>query len=158
MDGGLEGWARDYVMFEARAIASAMGFPDQFVNGIKIRRAGRLKVQLYNSWWGENYHTGARDVPLARFWERGTRRHFVKPVYARALSWTVTFGGKSFPQFSKVTGQRTVRFFSKGHYVSGIGGGEPMRAGFERGMRRLKGRLAREVDTWRRLQEAGLNA
>lgn len=157
MEEGLGQWAEEYVLLEARAVAGAMGMPDQFVRGIKLRKAGPLHWQLYNDWWGANYHTGAMDVPLARFWESGTRRHFVAPVYKTALSWTVTYGGKSaVPQFMTVRGSRTVRHFSKGHYVSGIGGEEPMKRAFERGMRELRARLAREVETWKKIQEWGI--
>lgn len=154
---GLGRWAEEYVLLEARAVAGAMGMPDAFVRGIKLRQKGPLHWQLYNDWWGANYHTGAMNVPLARFWESGTRRHFVAPVYKRALSWTVTFGGSTpHPQFMTVRGSRTIRFFSKGHYVSGIGGDEPMKRAFEGGMRELRARIEREVETWKKIQEWGI--
>jgi len=94
--------------WRAKQVASAMGLPDQFIASIRARRVSETHWQLTNGWTARNYHTGALDVPLGRFFEYGTRDHLVLPVYARALSWVETHGG------------REVRRFSAGHTVSGL--------------------------------------
>lgn len=101
--------------WRAQVVASAMGLPDQFVQGIGWRRVGDGHWQLYNSWMGANYHTGERDVPLALFFEGGTQDHVIVPVYAKALAWRVTYAGKAFPGEG-----RAGMAFSAGHVVSGL--------------------------------------
>jgi len=97
--------------WRARVTASAMGLPGKFLAGIGWRKVSDGHWQLYNSWMGENYHTGEKDVPLALFFEEGTKVHAVIPVYAKALSW-VTPAGR--------------RAFSRGHLVRGLPASEAM--------------------------------
>ena len=60
----------------------------------------RKTVRVYVT--SEYFSDRGFDVALAR--EKGTKRHFIKPIKKKALMW-ITLG---------------VKYFSRGHYVSGI--------------------------------------
>ena len=82
----------------------AFGYSQKIIDGttiknIKVGRKGVLTFDVVSDYDSES----GFDVAKAR--EKGTRRHFVKPVNAKALSFIV--GG-------------FIRGFSKGHFVKGI--------------------------------------
>ena len=137
-------------------MASAMGLPDQFVEGIGWRKVADGHWQLYNSWMGRNYHTGLMDVPLARFFEFGTIDHAVVPVYAKALAWKVSYGGKDFPHFARVRGSREGMAFSRGHVVSGLPESDAMGGEVRHAREGIAGYIANDLEpALQRLVEAG---
>jgi len=82
----------------------SFGYSDKIINGTKIAnlqvsRTGTMTFDVISDYESES----GFSVADAR--EKGTERHFVKPVSAKALSWIA--GG-------------FIRAFSKGHWVSGI--------------------------------------
>ena len=133
------------MVFEAKSVASAMGLPDQFISHIKARRVSDTHWQLYNDWRTRDYHTRALTVPLGRFFEYGTKDHLVLPVYAKALAWKESYGGKQFPQFSSVKGEITVQRYSRGHIVSGLQPLEPMTTAWRRKVADLRRFIADDL-------------
>ena len=138
--------------WRARQLASAMGLPRSFVSRIRAKRVTDTHWQLVNDWTGTNYHTGAPDVPLARFFEFGTKDHLVLPVYAQALSWTESVPAADLPHVPGDDGEAKVRRFSKGHTVSGLPESLPMTRAWREGVAEmrdyLEGRLAEDLRRW----------
>ena len=78
-------------------LANANGMTDRYKQSLKITQEGStLVLEL-------DYRGRDNDEPLGVWFERGTRRHFIKPTN-KVLSWI----------------ENGQRFFSKGHFVSGI--------------------------------------
>ena len=75
---------------------------------------------------------GKNNVPLDLWFEEGTKRHFIKPVFKKALSWVL----------------RGVRFFSKGHFVSGIEAKHIFENGLQKGYPRFKAKLTQEIQNY----------
>lgn len=123
--------------WRAQQAASAMAMPNSFIRGIKARRVSDTHWQLVNDWTGANYHTGEMDVPLAKFFEYGTKDHLVLPVYAKALSWTETVDASALPHVPG-EGEARVRRFSRGHVVSGLPVSEPMTSSWRTGVSELR--------------------
>lgn len=127
--------------WRAKVLASAKGLPDKFIAGIGWRQAGPGHWQLFNTWMGENHHTGEKDVPLALFFEEGTVDHLILPVYAKALSWELP-GGR--------------RAYSRGHLVSGLPASEAMRGALLDIMEEVKAYMAGGLEAdLQKLSEAG---
>jgi len=75
---------------------------------------------------------GKNNVPLDLWFEEGTKRHFIKPVFKKALSWVL----------------RGVRFFSKGHFVSGIEAKHIFENGVQKGYPKFKAKLTQEIQNY----------
>jgi len=75
---------------------------------------------------------GKNNVPLDLWFEEGTKRHFIKPIFKKALSWVL----------------RGVRFFSKGHFVSGIEAKHIFENGLQKGYPRFKAKLTQEIQNY----------
>ncbi len=75
---------------------------------------------------------GKNKEPLDLWFEEGTKRHFIKPVFKKALSW--------------VLGQ--VRYFSKGHFVSGIEARHIFQKGVEKGYPEFKSKLTVSIQKY----------
>ncbi|KKN75405.1 hypothetical protein LCGC14_0380260 [marine sediment metagenome] len=80
----------------------AAGFSEKIIDGtildnIEVRGTKKVRLFFRSEYWSDTHF----DVALAR--EKGTKKHFIKPVKKKALH-----GGSKWP------------FFSKGHEVSGI--------------------------------------
>ena len=83
---------------------------------------------------------GEKLEPLDEFFEEGTKRHFISPrggtssrnpLLTNVLSWV----------------QDGIRFFSKGHYVSGIQARHVFSDGFKKGYPKFKEKLVDELET-----------
>lgn len=75
---------------------------------------------------------GKKIEPLDEYFEEGTKRHFIKPRIKKALRWF----------------QDGVKYFSKGHYVSGIQARHVFSEGFKKGYPEFKEKLANELETY----------
>jgi len=74
---------------------------------------------------------GEKLEPLDEFFEEGTKRHFIKPKLKKALRWF----------------QDGVKYFSKGHYVSGIQARHVFSEGFKKGYPEFKKKLVDELES-----------
>ena len=72
---------------------------------------------------------GEDGEPLGLWFEEGTKRHFIAPVTAKALSWIAA-------------GER---FFSKGHWVRGIVARHVFKHGVRQGIKKFLKELERET-------------
>ena len=72
---------------------------------------------------------GKKLEPLDEYFEEGTKRHFIKPILKKALRWF----------------QYGVKYFSKGHYVSGIQARHVFSEGYKKGYPEFKEKLAEEI-------------
>ena len=100
--------------------------PDRYINSIKAEFDGS------HLWIWVDFK-GKKGEPLDVFFEKGTKKHFIKPKAAKALSWIV--GG-------------FVKAFSKGHYVSGIKARYVFRDGFLKGYPEFKKKLQEELEEY----------
>lgn len=75
---------------------------------------------------------GKNVEPLDEYFEEGTKRHFIKPRLEKALRWI----------------QDGVKYFSKGHYVSGIQARHVFSDGFKKGYPEFKKKLVEELETY----------
>ncbi len=73
---------------------------------------------------------GKKLEPLDEYFEEGTKRHFIKPVLRKALRWF----------------QDGIKYFSKGHYVSGIQARHVFSEGFKKGYPKFKEKLVEELE------------
>lgn len=81
---------------------------------------------------------GKNKEPLDLFFEEGTQRHFIAPRFKKALKWV----------------QDGVKFFSKGHYVSGLQARHVFRDGLDKGYPEFKKKLTQELEDY--LKETSL--
>lgn len=100
--------------------------PARYVNSIKAEFDGQ------ELWIWVDFK-GKHGEPLDLWFEEGTKRHFIKPVTAKALSWIV--GG-------------FVKAFSKGHYVSGIQARHVFRDGSKKGYPEFKRKLQEKLEEY----------
>lgn len=111
--------------------ATQKGMPKRYIDNIHSDFDGEY-LWVWVDFKGKN------NEPLDLWFEEGTKRHFIKPIFKKALKW--------------VLGQ--VRFFSKGHFVSGIEAKYIFRDGVEKGYPEFKTKLTKEIQTY--LQETQL--
>lgn len=117
------------IVTEIKLMAAAANIPKEFAQGVKFLRTAPNKGKIINTW-------GSDKVPLARYFNYGTTKHWIAPVNAKALAW----GGKSGSHATAIFfqgGQPEGTKFSKGHYVSGVPRTEAMEIGFRIGKKRL---------------------
>ena len=105
--------------------------PERYINNIQAEfDGGELWI------WVD--FKGDKNQALDLFFEEGTKRHFIKPVVKKALRF---FEG-------------VLKFFSKGHYISGIKARHVFREGLKKGYPQFKKTLTKELEDY--LQETSL--
>lgn len=124
-----------YVIPEMKSVALAMNLPPGFADGIEFIKSGKNHGRIINTW-------GTRRVPLALWFNYGTKAHWIAPVNAKILSWISAgaaagrnSGAIFFQNFLNKPGNR---MYSKGHYVSGLPRTEAMEIGLRHGIKSLK--------------------
>lgn len=105
--------------------ATSKNMPQRYVNNIHSEFDGK------ELWIWVDFK-GKKQEPLDFYFEEGTKRHFIKPVFKKALRW---FEG-------------SIKFFSKGHYVSGIQARHVFREGLKKGYPEFKRSLQREIEIY----------
>jgi hypothetical protein len=105
--------------------ATQKGMPKRYVDGVHAEFDGEY-LWIWIDFKGKN------NEPLDLWFEEGTKRHFVKPVTKKALSWVL--GG--------------IRFFSKGHFVSGIEAKYIFKNGVKKGYPEFKSKLTVEIQKY----------
>ena len=88
---------------QVKAAMLSLGYSQKIIDGttvniVSVNEYGDVKYEVVSEYTTD---TGF-DVAVSR--EEGTRRHFVKPIHGKVLSWVSGY----------------VRLFSKGHWVRGI--------------------------------------
>jgi len=116
------------IVAEIKAIAAAANIPKSFADGVKFIRTAPNKGKIINTW-------GSDEVPLARYFNYGTTKHWIAPVNKKALAFSG--GGTHATAIFFQGGENTNTKFSKGHYVSGVPRTEAMEIGFKIGKKRL---------------------
>ena len=124
------------IIAETRALADAAGLPPAFKDSIRFVKTGPNEGDVINEW-------GDPAKPLARWFNYGTRRHWIEPVRAKALSWLHKSGKHAQAIFFQGRAKKGDRLYSTGHYVSGVPRTEVMERGLERGSRLLEEEAAR---------------
>ena len=105
--------------------------PKRYIDGIHSEFDG-------NYLWIWVDFKGKDREPLDVFFEEGTKRHFIKPKFKKALKWI----------------QDGVKYLSKGHYVSGLQAKYVFRDGMRKGYPEFKKKLTQELEDY--LQETSL--
>lgn len=103
------------VIPEIRDVARAMNLPDEFIDNIKFIKTGKNTGKVINTW-------GTSQKPLARWFNDGTKDHFIAPVSKKAHHWITLLGNDAF---------------SKGHMVRGLPKTEAMEIGLFLGKKKL---------------------
>jgi len=99
--------------------------PQRYINSIRSDFDGTY-LWIWVDFKGEKLE------PLDEFFEEGTKRHVIKPIAKKVISWIE--GG--------------IRYFSKGHYVGGISARHVFRDGFEKSYPEFKKRLQEELQIY----------
>ena len=105
--------------------AKIKNLPDRYVNNIKSDYDGEY-LWIWVQFKGKN------NEPLDEYFEEGTRRHFIAPRFKKALSWV----------------KDQTKYFSKGHYVSGIKARHVFAEGVEKGMPEFTTELKSEIESY----------
>ena len=116
LDDNMQSLYEKHVIPEVKSIAMAMNLPRKFIDGIKFVKTGKNEGKVINTW-------GTPNKPLARWFNYGTKAHFIAPIGALSLHWITKEGRDAY---------------SKGHMVSGLPKTNAMEIGIEQGMNRLK--------------------
>ena len=124
---------------EMELSARASGLPEKFIRGITLTAISPTRFKITNTWESE---TGA---PLAKFFEWGTRDHWIEPKSSDGVLVWASQGPESghsraiySKRYDNIEGQM---LFSKGHYVTGLPRTDAMSIGFRLGTARLRKRL-----------------
>ena len=104
------------------AVSQSEKMSDRFIKSLKFNQNSNIgNNEMSISFTVSSYKTDD-DKPLWKFFEYGTKDHWIEPVNAKALHWTKgSSGGR--PQgiyFQSSETQEGDSMFSKGHYVRGI--------------------------------------
>lgn len=70
INDNMEEWFKTIVIPEAKRMSEAMNLPEKFTSAIQYRQLGKGKGQVVNNF-------GSPDVPLAIFFNYGTKRNYV---------------------------------------------------------------------------------
>jgi len=130
LDDFMEPLYNNTIIDEIKSLARASNLPQGFIDGIKFRKTGSNKGEVINTW-------GTQQKPLARWFNYGTKSHWIAPVKAKALHWLSKIGIHSKAIFFQGGTKSGTDLFSKGHYVSGISKTEVMERGYQIGSKRL---------------------
>jgi hypothetical protein len=114
--------ANETLVESIRQEAMLKEMPPRYLNGIHSEYDGEY-LWIWVDFKGKN------KEPLDLWFEEGTKRHFIKPVAKKALSWVL----------------RGVRFFSKGHFVSGIEAKHIFENGVQKGYPKFKSKLTQAI-------------
>ncbi len=125
------------IVAEIKSIAAAANIPKSFANGVKFVRTAPNKGKIINTW-------GTDKVPLAKYFNYGTTKHWIAPVNATALAWSGK-GTHATAIFFEGSGNKKDTIFDKGHYVSGVPRTEAMEIGFRIGKKRLAEEAAKLI-------------
>ena len=127
------------VLLEVKRSAEAANMPQGFIDNIKLIKESDSKYVIKNDW-------NKDGVPLALFFEWGTRDHWIEPRTAQVLAWPSSgpdSGSKKAIYSKRHDNKKGNMLFSKGHYVKGIDRYESMSRGFDIGIDKMKHELER---------------
>jgi hypothetical protein len=130
--------AEKTIVKEIRNQASMRNMPQRYIDGIQAEYDGS-ELWIWVDFKGKN------GEPLDLWFEEGTKRHYIKPVVKKALSWIAAGPIGIFSGF---------RYFSKGHWVSGMEARHIFRDGLKKGYPDFKKSLQKEIEEY--LQETAL--
>jgi len=131
LDENMEGDFNAIVIPEMKNIANAMNLPQGFVDGIKFIKTGDNEGKIINTW-------GSIDIPLAKWFNYGTKQHWIQPKKeGGVLAWPAKEGKHATAIFFKGGVNEGTMLFSKGHFVSGLDRTEAMEIGISKGMQSL---------------------
>ncbi len=123
-DDNMQSLYEAYVIPEVKAVAMAMNLPRSFIDGIKFVKTGKGEGKVINTW-------GTPSKPLSKWFNYGTKTHFIAPIGALSLHWITKEGTHAF---------------SKGHMVRGLPKTNAMEIGIDVGMARLKSSAQKETN------------
>lgn len=123
--------ANDTIVKAIRDEAIAKKMPERYIKNIHSEFDG-------NELWIWVDFRGKKGEKLDLFFEEGTVDHPILPRLKQALSWVV--GG--------------IRYFSRGHWVSGIEARHVFREGLKKGYPEFKSVLKKDIEDY--LQETSL--
>jgi len=112
--------------------AALKKMPQRYIDGIHSEFDGR-ELWIWVEFKGENAE------PLDLFFEEGTADHKIKPRFKKALAWFASGA------IGIVT---AARFFSKGHWISGIEARHIFRQGAQKGYPQFKKLLQKEIEQY----------
>ena len=138
LDDYMEPLVNATIIAEMRALSDAAGLPPAFKDSIRFVKTAPNEGDIINEW-------GDEKKPLARWFNYGTRRHWIEPVRAKVLAWKHKAGIHAQAIFFQGRAKKGDWLFSTGHYVSGVPRTEVMERGLERGMKYLEIEAARIV-------------
>ncbi len=130
LDDNMQSLYEQYVIPEVKAIAMAMNLPQKFIDGIKFVKTGKNEGKVINTW-------GTPNKPLSKWFNYGTKAHFIAPIGALSLHWITKEGGHAF---------------SKGHMVSGLPKTNAMEIGIELGMKKLEADSKKDIGDFLKLE------
>jgi len=130
LDTYMEPLMKFTIVEEIKNLAKASNLPQAFIDGVKFRRTAPNEGEIINTW-------GSQEKPLARWFNDGTRAHWIAPVRKKALHWLAKSGRFAKAIFFQSGVKSGTDLFSMGHYVSGIVATHSMERGFEIGKKRL---------------------
>lgn len=159
LDKNMDKWFKQTVLDEVIRFAQAANMPPGFIKRIKFEKEDigkskskkktsiRYRYIIVNDWGKTNDES--KWVPLAKFFEFGTKQHWIEPRNKKALSWTHPgeagehHGHAIF--FKNSENFKGRRKFSKGHYVSGLPKTLSMTSGVSHGKTRLSRKIKTEL-------------
>ena len=137
INDNLKSWINETVLKTVIRRARAANMPKTFIENIAIEPYNG-GYALVNNWVEDK-------KPLGIFFEYGTEDHWVEPIDPKGvLAFPSDGGGSHGKAINFQSGDAGVKF-SKGHYVSGIFGYQPMTLGMVEGKKRLIRKIKREV-------------
>jgi len=123
--------ANDTIVKAIRDEAALKKMPERYINNIHSEFDGE------ELWIWVDFK-GKKGEPLDLFFEEGTVDHPILPRLKKALSWVI--GG--------------IRYFSRGHWVTGIEARHVFREGLKKGYPQFKNKLKKEIEDY--IQETNL--
>jgi len=123
LDENMESIMNNIMIPEIRAVAMSSNVPDGFVTGIKFIKTGTNEGEIINTW-------GTKDLPLAKWFNYGTRDHGSKG------NWPLHWKDKS-------TGKDIYAMF-----VRGVPKTLVMEIGIELGKKKLKQQVPTIVEAY----------
>ena len=139
LDDFMEPLVNATIIREIQVLCDAANIPEGFKSGVKFVRTSPNTGEVINTW-------GTPEKPLAIWFNYGTKRHWVEPIFSSALSWLYKSGSHGNAIYFQGDAQPGDRLYSKGHYVSGVPKTEVMERGFAAGIKRLAVEAARVLE------------
>lgn len=142
LDENMEEWFNGIVIPEIKRMATAMNLPKGFIDGIIFIKKGDNRGGIANTW-------GSKKKPLAKWFNYGTVDHWIQAFLKKVLSWVskgpMSGNNASAINFTGAGNEGGRRFFSKGHYVSGLQRTEAMEFGIRQGKKQLISQLPKLI-------------